>query len=128
MNNIKPISSMTTPRFADVATFFRLPIIKDLKNLDYSVCGVPWDGGTTNRPGARHGPREVRNASSLIRLYHPVSLKSPYDNFNIAFHDCNFHLFNMVPLAVHNYQQLLTIGVGHYQLSLVNRQMMIVQN
>ena len=84
MNNIKPISSMTTPRFADVATFFRLPIIKDLKNLDYSVCGVPWDGGTTNRPGARHGPREVRNASSLIRLYHPVSLKSPYDNFNIA--------------------------------------------
>ena len=84
MNYIKPISSMTTPRYADIATFFRLPIIKDLKNLDYCICGVPWDGGTTNRPGARHGPREVRNASSLIRLYHPVSLKSPYDKFNIA--------------------------------------------
>ena len=75
---------MTTPRFADVATFFRLPIIKNLKDLDYCICGVPWDGGTTNRPGARHGPREVRNASSLIRLYHPVSLRSPYDKFNIA--------------------------------------------
>ncbi len=84
MNNIKPLSSMTTQRYADIATFFRLPIIKDLKNLDYCICGVPWDGGTTNRPGARHGPREVRNASSLIRLYHPVSLKSPYDKFNIA--------------------------------------------
>ena len=84
MNKNKPISSMITPRFADVATFFRLPINKNLEDLDYCICGVPWDGGTTNRPGARHGPREVRKASSLIRLYHPVSLKSPYDNFDIA--------------------------------------------
>ena len=84
MTQIKPISSMETPRFADVATFFRLPIVKDLKKLDYCIAGVPWDGGTTNRPGARHGPREIRNASSLVRLYHPVSLKSPYDKFNIA--------------------------------------------
>ena len=84
MNKIKPLSSMINPRFADVATFFRLPVIKDLNYLDYCVCGVPWDGGTTNRPGARHGPREVRNASSLIRLYHPISLKSPYDKYNIA--------------------------------------------
>ncbi len=84
MTQIKPLSSMTTPRFADIATFFRLPIIKDLSKLDYCFCGVPWDGGTTNRPGARHGPREIRNASSLVRLYHPKSLKSPYDLFNVA--------------------------------------------
>mgnify|MGYP001312446533 FL=1 len=84
MTKIKPLSSMTTPRFADVATFFRLPIEKNYTKLDYCICGVPWDGGTTNRPGARHGPREIRNASSLVRLYHPVSLKSPYDNFNVA--------------------------------------------
>ena len=84
MTKIKPISSMTIPRFAEVATFFRLPVIKDLTKLDYCICGVPWDGGTTNRPGARHGPREVRNSSSLIRLYHPTSLKSPYEKFNIA--------------------------------------------
>ena len=84
MTQIKPLSSMETPRFADVATFFRLPVVKDLNKLDYCVAGVPWDGGTTNRPGARHGPREIRNASSLVRLYHPVSLKSPYDKFNIA--------------------------------------------
>ena len=84
MTQIKPLESMATPRYADVATFFRLPIIKDLSKLDYCICGVPWDGGTTNRPGARHGPREVRNSSSMIRLYHPVSLKSPYDKYNIA--------------------------------------------
>jgi len=84
MKTIKPISSMTTPRFAEIATFFRLPIIRDLKDLDFAICGVPWDGGTTNRPGARHGPREIRSASSLIRTYHPISLKSPYDKYNVA--------------------------------------------
>ena len=84
MNKIKPLSSMTTPRFADVATFFRLPIEKNYSKLDYCICGIPWDGGTTNRPGARHGPREIRNASSLVRLYHPISLKSPYDYYNVA--------------------------------------------
>ena len=84
MTKIKPISSMDIPRFADVATFFRLPVIKDLNKLDYCITGIPWDGGTTNRPGARHGPREVRNVSSLVRLYHPISCKSPYDRYNIA--------------------------------------------
>ena len=84
MTQIKPTAGQTTPRFADIATFFRLPIVKDLNKLDYCICGIPWDGGTTNRPGARHGPREIRNASSLIRTYHPSSLKSPYDKFQIA--------------------------------------------
>ena len=84
MSKIKPISGMTTPRFADIATFFRLPVIKNLKKLDYCICGIPWDGGTTNRAGARHGPREVRNASSLVRFYHPLSQISPYDKYNIA--------------------------------------------
>ena len=75
---------MNTPRFADIATFFRLPVIKNLKKLDYCICGIPWDGGTTNRAGARHGPREVRNASSLVRFYHPLSQISPYDKYNVA--------------------------------------------
>ena len=84
MSKIKPISSMKIPRYADIATFFRLPHCNNLEELDYCICGIPWDGGTTNRPGARHGPREVRNTSSLIRSYHPISLKSPYDIFNIG--------------------------------------------
>ena len=48
MTKIKPLSSMSTPRYADISTFFRLPIVKDLSKLDYCFCGVPWDGGTTN--------------------------------------------------------------------------------
>ncbi len=86
MNNFRPIPGMTTPRYAGIASFFRLPLIEDYSksNLDIGIVGVPWDGGTTNRPGARHGPREVRNASSLVRLYHPVSMKSPYDVCKVA--------------------------------------------
>ena len=96
MKKLKPTSGMTTPRFADIATFFRLPIIKGLEKLDYAICGVPWDGGTTNRPGARHGPREIRNASSLIRTYHPISLKSPYDTFNVGdIGDCPVNPINL---------------------------------
>ena len=68
MTQIKPTTGQTTPHFADIATFFRLPIVKDLNQLDYCICGYR-DGGTTNRPGARHGPREI-NASSLIGTYH----------------------------------------------------------
>ena len=84
MIKYRPIPGMTVPRYADVATFFRLPIEKNPSKVDIGIVGVPWDGGTTNRPGARHGPREVRNSSSLVRLYHPVSFKSPYDKFKIA--------------------------------------------
>ena len=84
MNKYRPIEGMTVPRFADIATFFRLPIEKDPEKVDIGIIGVPWDAGTTNRAGARHGPREVRNACSLVRLYHPVSLKSPYDVKKVA--------------------------------------------
>jgi guanidinopropionase len=67
------------PRYTGLPTFFRLPFGALSEALDIGIVGVPWDGGTTNRAGTRHGPRELRNASSLIRRVHPVSLISPYD-------------------------------------------------
>ena len=74
MTQIKPTAGQTTPRFADIATFFRLPIIKDLNQLDYCICGIPWDGGTTNRPGARHMGQEklemLLHSSEHITLPH----------------------------------------------------------
>ncbi len=52
------------PRFMGLPTFFRTPLRDDLENIDIGVVGVPYDGGVTNRPGTRHGPREIRNSSS----------------------------------------------------------------
>src|SRR5438045_8402205 len=77
--NPQPLSGLVMPRFGEVATFMRLPIERDPAKLDIAIVGVPWDGGTTNRPGARHGPREIRNMSTLMRRVQPASLVAPYD-------------------------------------------------
>src|SRR5438132_13485220 len=75
----EPLSGMVMPRFGEVATFMRLPIERDPAKLDIAIVGVPWDGGTTNRPGARHGPREIRNMSTLMRRVHHARLVAPYE-------------------------------------------------
>ena len=56
------------PRYTGIPTFLRAPYQEDPEGLDIALVGVPFDGGVTNRTGARHGPREIRNQSSLIRL------------------------------------------------------------
>jgi guanidinopropionase len=52
--------------------------------LDIALIGVPFDGGVENRPGQRHGPREIRNASTLIRTVHHVTRVNPYELCRIA--------------------------------------------
>ena len=84
-NDFQPLDSGAVPRFAGPSTFMRLPTASP-DQVDIAVVGVPFDGGTTNRPGARHGPREVRNQSSLVRRVHHVTGKSPFDLARIA--DC----------------------------------------
>jgi guanidinopropionase len=80
----EPIDSGVTPRFAGHATFMRLPVVSDPRQLDIAIAGVPWDGGTTNRPGPRHGPRQVREMSSLIKRVHSVTKVSPYELCRVA--------------------------------------------
>jgi guanidinopropionase len=82
----QPLSGMVVPRFGEVATFMRLPIERDPEKLDIALIGVPWDGGTTNRPGARHGPREIRNMSTLMRRVHHVSGVAPYELCRVGDH------------------------------------------
>jgi guanidinopropionase len=77
--NPQPIDAAVVPRFSGIPTFMRLPYQPEPAELDIALVGVPWDGGTTNRAGARHGPREIRNMSSFIRRVHPVSRIAPYD-------------------------------------------------
>lgn len=77
--NPQPVNSAAMPRFGDIATFMRLPLLRDPAAVDVALVGVPWDGGTTNRAGARHGPREIRNMSSLVRRVHHATKVSPYD-------------------------------------------------
>lgn len=83
-----PISGLESPRFAGPATFMRLPSLGpsglEAKDVAVGFVGVPWDGGTTNRPGARHGPRQLRDLSTMIRRIHPVTDLDPFAAVNCA--------------------------------------------
>lgn len=57
----------------------RSPLVDDPSKVDIAMIGVPYDGGVTNRPGARHGPREIRNSSSLMRSIHHVTRFNPFE-------------------------------------------------
>ena len=84
----QPVSGMELPRFAGVPTFMRLPYVQPedplYEQVDIGFVGIPWDGGTTNRPGARHGPRQVRDYTTMIRSTHPVSRMRPFEASNCA--------------------------------------------
>ncbi len=82
--NPEPVDAAIVPRFGAIPTFMRLPHIPDPRQVDIALIGVPWDGGTTNRAGARHGPREIRNMSSFMRKVHHVSRIAPYELARIA--------------------------------------------
>ena len=72
------------PRFTEIPTFMRAPIAESLDGLDIAMIGVPCDLGVTNRAGARHGPREIRNQSSLMRAYNMSTKVEPYELAKIA--------------------------------------------
>ncbi len=83
-NNPQPVDAAIVPRFGAIPTFMRLPHLTDPALVDIALIGVPWDGGTTNRAGARHGPREIRNMSSFMRKVHHVSRIAPYQLARVA--------------------------------------------
>lgn len=63
-----------SPRFAGLVTFGRYPRLSDVAPENspphWAVYGVPFDGGVTYRPGARFGPRAIREASQYVKRYH----------------------------------------------------------
>jgi guanidinopropionase len=75
---------MKQPRYTEIATFMRAPLASSLDQVDIGLIGVPTDLGVTNRPGARHGPREIRNSSSLMRAYNLALGVNPYELCRIA--------------------------------------------
>lgn len=76
--------NMIAPRYSQIPSFLRATMSRDYQNLDIGIVGIPYDGALTNRAGARHGPREVRNASSMMRTTHHVTKVNPYENARIA--------------------------------------------
>ena len=72
------------PRFAGIASMFRLPVVSDVSGLDVAIIGVPLDIGASNRVGTRYGPRQIRTESVLIRPYGMATGAAPFDSFQVA--------------------------------------------
>jgi guanidinopropionase len=79
----RPVSGVDLPRFAGIPTFMRLPHVSlddpRIAEVQVGLIGAPWDGGTTNRPGPRHGPRQLRDLSTMIRAQNGVTKVRPFD-------------------------------------------------
>ena len=80
----QPLGGNDMPRFAGQASFFRLPVHADARGLDVALIGMPVDIGTSNRSGARFGPRQIRAESVLVRPYGMATQAAPFDSFQIA--------------------------------------------
>jgi guanidinobutyrase len=85
--NNQPLGGNEMPRFGGIATMMRLPHQATAKGLDVCFIGVPFDIGTSNRPGARFGPRQIRTESCLIRPYNMATRAAPFDSLERAYYE-----------------------------------------
>lgn len=92
----QPVDALEYPRFSGIATFMRLPHIAQAEELDVALIGIPFDGGTTYRPGPRFGPRHVRQQSAIIRPWNPVLGVNPFEKFRVA----DYGDFSVNPLSI----------------------------
>ena len=92
----QPLGGNEMPRFGGIATMMRLPQVADAQGLDVAFVGVPFDIGTSNRPGARFGPRQIRTESCLIRPYNMATRAAPFDSLQVAdIGDVAINTFNL---------------------------------
>src|SRR6476660_1772630 len=97
----QPLGGNEMPRFGGIATFMRLRGNRAPDQLDAAVVGVPVDIGTSNRPGARFGPRGIRNESVLLRPYNMATRAAPFDSLRVA---------DIGDVAINPYNLLDSIG------------------
>ncbi len=115
MTNPQPLGGNEMPRFGGIATFMRLPATSSAVDVDVGVVGVPFDLGTSNRPGARFGPRGIRDESVLLRPYNMATRAAPFDSLRID--DLGdvatnpFNLADSVDRIEAHYASLLAHGV-----------------
>ncbi|HEX9448764.1 MAG TPA: agmatinase, partial [Dongiaceae bacterium] len=93
----QPLGGNKMPRFGGPATMMRLPTQSSAAGLDACFVGVPFDIGTSNRSGARFGPRQIRAESCLLRPYNMATRAAPFDSMQVAdIGDVAINTFNLL--------------------------------
>ncbi|MCJ7557538.1 MAG: agmatinase, partial [Gammaproteobacteria bacterium] len=110
----QPLGGNQMPRFAGPGTMMRLPARENAAGLDACFVGVPLDIGTSNRSGARFGPRAIRNESVLLRPYNMATRAAPFDSLSVAdIGDVAINTFNLqksIPIIQAAYDEILSHG------------------
>lgn len=114
------------PTYAGATSFMRRKYTRELDGVDVVVTGIPLDTATTNRPGARFGPRAVRAASSIMAWEKPYGMEfDPFDRLAVIdYGDCFFDFGQpqKVPAAIEAHATqiiskgpaMLAIGGDHF--------------
>jgi len=103
----EPLGGNDMPRFGGPGTFMRLPAVEIDSHLDVGILGVPLDIGTSNRPGARLAPREIRDESRMLR---PLNVSTGAD----PFHSLSIADIGDVPINTFNLQKSMGIIEAFY--------------
>ena len=98
----QPLGGNEMPRYAGPGTMFRLPSVETAAGLDIAIAGVGLDIGTSNRTGARFGPRQIRNESVMVRPYGMATGAAPFDSFQIA---------DVGDVALNSFDLMKSIGI-----------------
>lgn len=80
----QPLGGNQMPRFGGPATMMRLPSAASAEGLDACFVGIPMDIGTSNRAGTRHGPRQIRDESRMIRPFNMATGAAPFARMQVA--------------------------------------------
>ncbi len=93
----QPLGGNDMPRAGGIATMMRLPMATVADKIDVGFIGVPFDIGTSNRVGARYGPRQIRAESSLLRPFNMSTGAAPFESLQVAdLGDCAINTFNLL--------------------------------
>lgn len=96
------------PRFGGIASMMRLPVASSAQGLNAAFIGIPLDIGTSHRPGARFGPRQIRAESCLLRPYNMATGAAPFDALQVAD-------LGDVPINTYSLEKSLPIITGFYE-------------
>ena len=80
----EPPDAFAVPRYTGVKTFARCPLVESPAGVDVAVLGIPFDTGTTYRPGTRFGPEALRSASMMLRPFNPVQATQVLGRLSVA--------------------------------------------
>jgi guanidinobutyrase len=104
----QPLGGNDMPRFGGPATMMRLPSQPTAEGLDVCFVGIPMDIGTSNRPGTRLGPRQIRDESRMLRPYNMATGAAPFDHLQVAD-------IGDVPINTFDLKKSVNIIAEHYR-------------